>query len=174
MEQSPSSEANNQLPKKFHAFYGIRRFNIVFTSSCKSEVLCNILKQAAFLYGEGLLTPTPKPEAAWADNVNNNTLLKRWLYPGYQRKARFAFRRKNMGNVLGTPELLQKDLLIERCLECRADVKACVELYLHSRMRLHGVVLSLKQEQLYLFTFTLRVVIAQSIQRLATGWKNGI
>jgi len=44
MEQSPR-EAVTQLVKKFPAFYGTQRLNIVLTSAknpSKSEALCNI------------------------------------------------------------------------------------------------------------------------------------
>jgi len=40
-------------------------------------------------------------------------------------------------------------------LPSSAEVKECVELYLHSPMRLHGVVLRKAQGQLYLYLYNI-------------------
>jgi len=60
--ESLRSYSSTQLVKKFHTFYGTRRFITVFTGAGRFQSpVCNISKQVAFCLW-GIVIPSPNPQ----------------------------------------------------------------------------------------------------------------
>jgi len=70
--------------------------------------------------------------------------------------------------VTWTELILETEAGSSRIAPCSAEIKECVELYLHSRIRLHGVVLSYIKKSTGT-TLTLRFLMKIRMNREAAG-----